>query len=228
MKNYFNQETMDKVVEKYRLVKDSVEGKVSKTHIKVAVTLSVASLGVIGVCQLLPIREESYEVNPNYANYAQQVESIEEIKFQPFVEDQMNELQNVVLIAQTYQESEATLVQIKAYEKLVNDYSLIQRSALNTLKCSVAKKHGGNFLDYNIHLEKSDGTWIASNQEIGAIDLTGDERELASRIGDLQDFRSVNLYDLSESKMDEYVASCLKVSKASLSLAVENLGEKKK
>ena len=126
MKNYFNQETMDKVVEKYRLVKDSVEGKVSKTHIKVAVTLSVASLGVIGVCQLLPIREESYEVNPNYANYAQQVESIEEIKFQPFVEDQMNELQNVVLIAQTYQESEATLVQIKAYEKLVNDYSLIQ------------------------------------------------------------------------------------------------------
>lgn len=228
MKNYFKQETISKVAKNYHLVKDTIEGRFSQSHIKVAKRLVVVALGVVGVCKILPIHEESYEFNPNYANYAQQVECTKEVEFQSFVEDKINELQNVVITAQAYQESDPTLTKIKTYESLAKDYSKIRDNALNTLKYSVAKDHGGNFKDYSIRYEDSDGSWIASNQEIGGITLTGDERDLACNIVRLQDFESLDLYDLSESKMDDYVTSCLNVSKNALSLAVENLGEKKK
>lgn len=209
------------MLKNFQILRQSKIGNMNRKQISVIATATIFTVGVVSLCTVFSKgNKDNYKYDETLSeSYANQLESRLDVDLDSDLEKSINKLQNISVLVNEYQDNEGFLQKSHISDSLVQNYSEIERTSLGILKRVVAREHGGDADDYRIGYEKSDNSWIASNQEVAAITLTGEERSLASSIGQFQNYKDIDFEKLDIDQMTKYINICSQVLDDCVSLA---------
>ncbi len=206
-------------INSYKLVKESKTGNIVKKKLIMGGAISMVG-GMICLFSILPGKAQNISYDSSYATYSQQLEEMLNVDMAPDLEEEVNKLQDISTMISDYQKSDAVIQKSDASKKLINEYEEIYKTSLDILKLNIAHENNCSSENLKVSYEPSDGSWVASSDDLGAITLTGKQREIAENIGNLQSCSIKNMETFNEKQMDNYVDLCSDTISQAINIAV--------